>query len=175
MSMGRVYKFFSNVWLISVGVLFAYSLLTVIMTWPVVARLNTHLIGTGDDMWVHYWNNWWVKQVLQQGGNVYYTPLLFHPTGVSLLYHNFAWVNIAIWLVLEPFVGGIAAYNLVHVLHIPLCGVPAGAPFDQVERNCFREWFVFRLLALSDGRCQPSEYDFDRVVTRPDACHAAPL
>jgi hypothetical protein len=124
MSMRRVYKLFcSNVWLISVGVLFAYSLLTVIMTWPVAVRLNTHLVGTGDDMWVHYWNGWWVKQVLQQGGNVYYTPLLFHPAGVSLLYHNFAWVNIAVWLLLEPLVGGIAAYNLAHLLHIPLCGV----------------------------------------------------
>lgn len=122
--MRRAYKLFcSNVWLISVRVLFAYSLLTVIMTWPVAAQLNTHLVGTGDDMWVHYWNGWWVKQVLQQGGNVYYTRLLFHPTGVSLLYHNFAWVNIAVWLLLEPFVGGIAAYNLVHLLHIPLCGV----------------------------------------------------
>jgi hypothetical protein len=124
MLMRRLYKLSSSsVWLVSVGVLLAYSLLTVIMTWPVVTQLHTHLIGTGDDMWVHYWNNWWVKQVLQHGGNIYYTPLLFHPTGVSLLYHNFAWVNIAIWLVLEPFVGGIAAYNLVHLLHIPLCGV----------------------------------------------------
>jgi hypothetical protein len=123
MPIKRFYKLFtSNVWLVSAGVLLAYSLLTVIMTWPVTARLNTHLIGTGDDSWVHYWNNWWVKRVLQQGGDVFYTPLLFHPTGVSLLHHNFAWVNIALWLLLEPFVGGIAAYNLVHLLHIPLCG-----------------------------------------------------
>ena len=112
----------SNVWLVVAGVFLAYSLLTVIMTWPVAARLNTHLIGTGDDMWVHYWNGWWVKQVLQQGGYVFHTPLLFHPTGVNLLHHNFAWVNIVLWLLLEPFVGGIAAYNLVHLLHIPLCG-----------------------------------------------------
>jgi hypothetical protein len=122
--MKRLNNYFRfNVWLISAGVLLAYSLLTVLMTWPVVAQLKTHLIGTGDDMWVHYWNGWWVKQVLQRGGDIYYTPLLFHPTGVSLLFHNFAWVNIALWLLLEPSVGGIAAYNLVHVLHIPLCGL----------------------------------------------------
>jgi hypothetical protein len=105
------------------GVFLAYALLTLIMTWPVVARLDTHLIGTGDDMWVHYWNNWWVKRVLRQGGNVFSTSLLFHPTGVSLLHHNFAWVNIAAWLLLEPVVGGIGAYNMVHLLHIPLCGL----------------------------------------------------
>lgn len=113
----------SSIWLTSAVALFAYTLLTVIMTWPVVTQLNTHLVGTGDDMWVHYWNGWWVKQVLQQGGDVYHTPLLFHPTGVSLVHHNFAWVNIALWLLLEPLAGGIAAYNLVHLLHIPLCGL----------------------------------------------------
>ena len=105
------------------GVLFACILLALIMTWPLVARLNTHLIGTGDDMWVHYWNGWWVKHVLQEGGDIYYTNLLFHPTGVSLVYHNFAWFNIALWLVLEPIIGGIAAYNLTHLIHIPLCGL----------------------------------------------------
>jgi hypothetical protein len=109
--------------LIYAAILFLYALLTVVMTWPVAARLNTHLVGDGDDMWVHYWNNWWIKQVLQQGGDVYHTDLLFHPTGVSLLYHNFGWVNIALWLALEPFVEGIAAYNLVYLIHIPLCGL----------------------------------------------------
>jgi predicted cobalt transporter CbtA len=109
--------------LIYACVFFAYALLTLAMTWPAVTQLTTHLLGSGDDMWVHYWNNWWVKRVLQQGINVYYTPLLFHPTGVSLVYHNFAWVNIALWLALEPLTGGIAAYNLVHLVHIPLCGL----------------------------------------------------
>jgi hypothetical protein len=93
------------------------------MTYPVVIRLGTHLIGDGDDMWVHYWNNWWVKRVLQEGGDLYHTSLLFHPTGVSLIHQNFAWVNIVLWLGLERVVGGIAAYNLVHLLHIPISGL----------------------------------------------------
>ncbi|MBN1977788.1 MAG: hypothetical protein JW918_10330 [Anaerolineae bacterium] len=115
--------FCSNAVVLLAGVFLAYSLFTLAMTWPVVAQLNTRLIGTGDDMWVHYWNDWRIKQILQQGGDIYYTPLLFHPTGVSLLHHNLAWVNIATWLFLEPIVGSFAAYNLVHLLHIPLCGL----------------------------------------------------
>jgi hypothetical protein len=113
----------SNALSIPVGVFLVYCLLTLTLTWPVAARMGTHLIGTGDDMWVHYWNNWWTKRVLQQGGPIFHTPLLFHPSGVSLLHHNFAWGNIAVWLLLEPFIGGIAAYNLVHLIHIPLCGL----------------------------------------------------
>jgi hypothetical protein len=117
--------------LVYAGVFLAYVLLTVAMTWPAARQLGTHLLGSGDDMWVHYWNNWWVKRVLQGGGDVYYTPLLFHPAGVSLVYHNFAWVNIALWLALEPLTGGVAAYNLVHLIHIPLCGL---AMFALVHR-----------------------------------------
>jgi hypothetical protein len=105
------------------GVLLAYGVLTVVMTWPVGARLDTHLIGDGDDMWVHYWNGWWIKQVLEQGGSPYFTNLLFYPNGVSLLYHNFGWVNILLWLVLGPLFGGIVGYNLVFLVHIPLCGL----------------------------------------------------
>lgn len=100
-----------------------YALLTLVMTYPVVARLNTHLVGDGDDMWVHYWNGWWVKRILRQGGDVHHTSLLFHPTGASLLYHNFAWVNIAFWLGLEPLIGGVSAYNVIYLLHITLCGL----------------------------------------------------
>lgn len=105
------------------GVTLVYALLTILMTWPVAAQLGTHLVGNGDDLWVHFWNGWWVKQVLQQGGTPYRTNLLFHPVGVSLLYHNFGWANIALWLGLEPLVGGVAAYNLTCLIHIPLCGL----------------------------------------------------
>jgi len=129
------------------GVFFAYALLTLVMTYPVVARLNTHLVGFGSnmwmhywnvlneadwlrplatggfggDMWVHYWNGWWVKKVLTEGGSLYSTRLLFYPQTVSLVYHNFGWVNIAGWLLLEPIIGGIAASNLVYLTNVTLC------------------------------------------------------
>jgi hypothetical protein len=93
------------------------------MTYPVVTRLGTYLIGNGDDMWVHFWNGWWVRRILKQGGNLYYTPLLFHPAGVSLRFHNFAWFNIVPWLAMEPILGSVAAYNVAFLIHIPLCGI----------------------------------------------------
>jgi hypothetical protein len=109
--------------LVCIGVFVVYVLLTLVMSYPVVGRMGTHLIGDGDDMWVHYWNNWWVERTLQGKNDLYHTDLLFHPTGVSLIHQNFAWVNIALWLGLKRLVGGIAAYNLVHLLHIPLSGL----------------------------------------------------
>jgi hypothetical protein len=62
-----------------------------------------------------------MKKKLTEGGNPYLTNLLFYLEGASLLYHNSGWLNIAGWLALQPVAGGIAAYNLVHLLNIVLC------------------------------------------------------
>jgi len=124
------------VWIYA-GILLAYALLTLVMTYPVAARLDTHLVGFGGDMWVHYWNGWWVKKVLVEGGSVYSTRLLFYPQTVSLVYHNFGWVNIAGWLLLEPVLGGIAASNLVYLANVTLCA--------------FAMFILARYLLRSDG------------------------
>ncbi|MBN1813302.1 MAG: hypothetical protein JXA14_15810 [Anaerolineae bacterium] len=99
-----------------------YLLLTVLMTLPVPELLTTRLVGHGGDTWVHYWNNWWVGQALERGVTPYYTDLLFHPNGASLVYHNFGWVNIVGSLALKPLLGPVGAYNAVFLLNIVLCG-----------------------------------------------------
>lgn len=102
--------------------LVGYALLTVLMTLPVATQLTTRLVGWGNDPYVHYWNNWWVGQALKRGISPYYTDMLFHPSGASMVYHNFAWLNIAGALALKPFVGPVGAYNLVFLANIALCG-----------------------------------------------------
>jgi hypothetical protein len=74
------------------------------------------------DTYVHYWNGWWVRQALREGQSPFHTDYLFYPQGLSLVYHNFAWLSILGWLVLQPIVGGFAAYNLTFLLSLALCG-----------------------------------------------------
>jgi hypothetical protein len=105
------------------AVLGAYIVLTLLMTWPLARQLGTHLPGRGDDLLVRYWNRWWIKRVLTQGGDLFYTDMIFYPTGVNLLYHNIAWANIALWLPLQSLVGGIVAFNLIYLLNLFLCAV----------------------------------------------------
>jgi hypothetical protein len=104
------------------SVLLIYVLLAVAMTWPLAARLKTHLPGAGDDLWTHQWTFWWVKQSIIDRASPFYTNLLFHPHGVSLAYHNIAWLNIAAWLPLQAIVGSIAAYNLIFIAVFALNG-----------------------------------------------------
>lgn len=92
------------------------------MTWPVIARLGTHLAGGRDDLWVHQWTFWWVREALRQGQNPFFTPYLYSPVGASLTSHNIAWFNIALWLPLQAFFGRIPAYNLVFLAVVILNG-----------------------------------------------------
>lgn len=106
-------------------VLLAYAAVAVATTWPLAARLTTHLPGGTTDTLVHYWNGWWVGRALSTGQTPFYTPLLFHPAGIGLTTHNFAWLNVAAWLALRPWVGGIAAYNLPLLANLVACGFAA--------------------------------------------------
>ena len=99
-------------------VLLAYSLLTIIMTWPLAAQLGTQLPGEVEiaDTYVHYWMFNWLKTAVLTGQNPLHTTLLFHPTDISLLDHNLAWINVAIWLPLQALFSPPAAYSLAFML-----------------------------------------------------------
>ena len=94
------------------------------MTWPLAAQFTTHL-PTGTDTLSHYWNGWATLQALRSGRSPYFSPDIFFPTGVSTVFKNYAWLHIVGWIALRPLVGGTAAYNLVFLLALALCGFAA--------------------------------------------------
>ncbi|MFN2139923.1 MAG: hypothetical protein ACK2U5_05545, partial [Candidatus Promineifilaceae bacterium] len=96
--------------------------LTLLMTWPVAARMGSYLAGGRDDLWVHQWTFWWVREALRQGLNPFFTPYLYAPAGAALTSHNIAWFNIALWLPLQALFGRIPAYNAVFLISISLNG-----------------------------------------------------
>jgi len=94
--------------------LLGYVMLVLVLTYPVAFHLERCLIGgTGDDLWIFQWNNWWVHKALSEGLDVYQTPYLFYPYGAPLYFHSFSWFNTFLWLLLEPLTGANAAYNLI--------------------------------------------------------------
>ena len=103
-------------------VLLLYALLTVLLTWPIAGRLGTYIPASDGDAWVHLWTFDWIKQALTQGLDPYFTDLLFYPDGVSLAFHNIAWVHIAAWLPLQALVGPDIAYSLIFLVGFTLNG-----------------------------------------------------
>ena len=103
-------------------VVLGYMLLALMMTYPLIFRLRTHAVGNRNDMWVSHWNNWWGRQTLVDWNNPYRTTYMFHPQGVSLVWHSFSWSNMALWLLLSPFTDALAAHGMTILLTYVLGG-----------------------------------------------------
>ena len=116
-----------------------FLLLAVFITWPLAIHLNSTL-PAGTDSIVHYWNGWWVKEALLDGRSPYYTDQLFFPTGLTLVYHNFAWLHIIGALFFGTVLPSIAAYNLTLILHLSLCGVAGYYLVDHLTQNKTAAW-----------------------------------
>jgi len=105
-----------------IAVLLLYTCTAVIMTWPLAARLSTHLPGKGGDLWVHWWNLWWLRRSFLGAHSPFYTSLIFYPYGASLTYHNFAWLHFLIWFPLHVVFGPVRAFGVVHLALLTLSG-----------------------------------------------------
>lgn len=95
-------------------VLTGYLLLTVVMTYPLVAHFGTAIPGDGFDGWQNYWNLWWVKSALldlQQ--SPYFTPYLYYPAGTSLLFQTLNIFNSLLTLPIQLAFGLTVSYNFV--------------------------------------------------------------
>lgn len=95
-------------------VLLTYTLLTALMTWPLVTHLTNAIPGDSFDGWQNYWNLWWVKTALLDGlRSPFVTDLLYYPTGVNLYFHTLNPFNGLLTLPVQLSAGLIPAYNAV--------------------------------------------------------------
>lgn len=93
-----------------------YTLMTVWLTWPMTARLATHVPGEATwafDESTFIWNMWWFKHSLL---NLQQTPLAttytFFPLGVNLTTYTFNLFNAALGLPLQLGISLPSANNL---------------------------------------------------------------
>ena len=105
-----------------IGILGLYVLFTLVWSWPLPARMATHYAGDDVDVWINPWANWWTKKVLTEDLDLYHTDYLFYPQGTSLHFHSFSHFNTALWLVLEPLLGAVAAMNVTTLMAYVLSG-----------------------------------------------------
>jgi len=108
------------------AVLIAYSLLTILLTYPIAFQLTTHLPGDGGDTNIFVWNLWWIKKALTElHTNPYWTDYLYYPEGASLVLHNLVLFNGLLGIPLQMFIGLIAGINLLVLLAFVLSGYGA--------------------------------------------------
>lgn len=116
-------------------VFLSFALLTIVMTWPAVGQLGKQIPGTIGDSYVHLWTFTWIKNNLFQltSLDAFYTTQIYYPAGVSLLNHNLAWVNFAVWLPLQAIFGPEAGYTIAFLLIFPFNGLAAYLLAKELE------------------------------------------
>jgi hypothetical protein len=133
------------------GILIAYLLLTLGMTYPLVRHLLTSLPGDGFDGWQNYWNLWWVRHALiDLGLNPFFCPLMDFPAGADLIFQTINIFNT--WTLPIQLAGGtIAAYNAVVLFSFAASGLGGYllARYVVRGRSAWPAWIAGLVFAFS--------------------------
>lgn len=121
---------------IHLGVLALYTILTLLLTWPMPARLTTHVPGIAQwafDESTFLWNVWYFKYALVDNlANPLHSELIWYPLGIDLILYTYNFFhallaqplmlafnlplasNVAIWL--STILSGYGVFLLVRYL-----------------------------------------------------------
>lgn len=143
--------------------LLLYSLLAVLLTWPLVLHLQTHLPALpgelGQDVWQNSWNVWWVSHaLLVQHTNPYHTNMLYYPEGASLALHT---LNLPVCLIGIPFTalsGIVVSYNLLTLLILVLAGFCSFVLVRNIVRDDSAALVAGAIVLLSPLRLNDVRY-----------------
>jgi hypothetical protein len=103
-----------------------YSVLALVLTWPLIAHFSTHVPGNGADDPPLTWNLWWARAaLLDLNTNPFHGSTLFYPIGINLAFYTLTLLNGVLSLPLQATVGLIPATNLLLLLSFVLSGYGA--------------------------------------------------
>jgi hypothetical protein len=131
----------------TVRVLLGYTLLGLLLTWPMVARFATSVPGDGIDDPSLAWNLWWVKHALvDQPQNVFQVGWQFWPIGINLAFYTLTVLNGMLSVPVQAVSGVVPAYNLLLLSSFVLSGLGAyllSREFLRGKHGRAAEWAAF--------------------------------
>lgn len=105
------------------GVLLVLAVLAVVMTYPLITGLDSHIIGGSTATLIDFWRQsaagWGLRRRLPMSP----TSLLGYRVGADLACTVVSWVDAGLLLTLDVWPGPVAAFSQVQLLHVVLCGV----------------------------------------------------
>jgi hypothetical protein len=101
-----------------------YTLLAFLFSHQLISHWHTAIPGGMEDTRLFVWNAWWFRHAIDTlHVNPFFTPLLFHPFGASLISHDFPlWNNLVTYAAQSGGWGLAAASNLWFMLSWILAG-----------------------------------------------------
>ena len=95
--------------------LVAYIVLALVLTYPLILNLTTHVAGDGSDDPALAWNLWWVPHaIINLGTSPIYCDYMFYPIGLNLAFYTLTYLNAFLSI---PFQ---YAFNLVLAANVNL-------------------------------------------------------
>ena len=103
-------------WLRILRIPLAYTLIALIMSWP-LPRYLTSEIPYGGDAFKYLWNLWWLRRTVEIGTGLFHTSLLYHPYGAPTVFSTPTLLLDVLTLPLQwAGVSLVACYNLLILL-----------------------------------------------------------
>ncbi len=113
-------------WPLHLGVLLAYGLLALALTYPLAAHLGSHVPGNGVDDPPLTWNLWWVPAaLLEPGRNLFQSDYLFYPLGINLSFYTLTVLNGLLSIPLQAVLPLVTTSNLLLLSSFVLGGYGA--------------------------------------------------
>lgn len=104
-----------------------YTILTVLLTHPVLSNMAGAIMGSGD-AWQVLYILWYTKQALLGGDpnlTMTYTNYIFYPHGIPMIFSAFSMFDQLIGVPLQLLFGLIATFNILWLLSFILAGYGA--------------------------------------------------
>ncbi len=101
--------------LLHLSALLFYTLLALLLTWPLAAHFTTHLPGDGIDDPSLAWNLWWIKARLvdQLNLDIFHADWMFWPITINLGFYTLTPLNGLLSVPLQTSISLVVASNLV--------------------------------------------------------------
>ena len=101
-------------WRVHAVTILVYTLLALVLTWPLATAFDPHVPGNGADDPPLTWNLWWVRYaLLDLGANPFDCDYLFYPLGINLAFYTLTVLNSLLSIPLQAVMGLVPASNLL--------------------------------------------------------------
>jgi len=140
-------------WLPHLAALGIYAALTAVMTWPLVARFGSAVLGPPGDNLEYFWKLWWFKHaLLDLRVSPFFHPGVFYPFGYPLALSETTLVHTLLGLPLTALLGETVAYNTMVFASFVLSGY--GVYLLACQGGCSRvaSWFAGAAFAFCPYR-----------------------
>jgi hypothetical protein len=110
-------------WVTTLLVIAYFIAMTIVMTWPLVTKMSSHLMGQiGDNIYFVWLIDWFKRAIFELHISPFFVPYLNYPEGWNLAYTEIAPIQVVMAIPFALIGGATFGYNAVLMLTFILSG-----------------------------------------------------